>query len=100
MREESAPLFFLCARFPEERLCDVLPEFLRNIPLVNLQALFALVLFGVSLFLAHMAVNIQSGKWPGSQTFVTYLRVVLGFTFAASIGLGIYSFAGVNLLFK
>lgn len=75
-------------------------EFLKNVPPENLQALVALALFGVTLFLAHMVVNIQNGKWPGGLTFVTYLRIVLGFTFAASIGLGIYSFAGVNVLFK
>ena len=79
---------------------SVLPGFLKNIPLVNLQAFVALIFFGVTLFLARMVVNIQSGKWPGGQTFITYLRMVLGFTFAASIGLGIYSFAGVNVLFK
>lgn len=72
----------------------------KNIPLVNLQALAALVLFFVSLFLARIVVNINSGKWPGSQSFVIYLRFVLGFVFAASIGLGIYSLAGVNILFK
>ena len=77
-----------------------MPEFLSNVPPENLQALVALALFGVTLFLAHMVVNIQSGKWPGGFTFITYLRVVIGFTFAASIGLGIYSFAGVNVLFK
>lgn len=100
MREESSPLFF-CARETKRKGCvSVLPEFLQNIPPVNLQALVALVFFGVSLLLARMVVNIQSGKWPGGQSFITYLRMVLGFTFAASIGLGIYSFAGVNVLFK
>ena len=75
-------------------------EFLKNIPSVNLQAFVALFLFGVALFLARMVVNIQSGKWPGSQVWVIYLRMVLGFTFAASIGLGIYSFAGIDILFN
>ena len=75
-------------------------EFLKSVPAVNLQALVALGFFGISLLLARMVVNIQSGKWPGSQTFVTYLRVVLGFTFAASIGLGIYCFAGIDVLFN
>ncbi len=77
-----------------------MPEFLKSVPAVNLQALVALAFFGVSLLLARMVVNIQSGKWPGTQTFVTYLRVVLGFTFAASIGLGIYCFAGIDVLFN
>jgi len=78
----------------------VLPEFLKNIPPVNLQALVALALFGVSLFLARITVNIQSGKWPGSPLFVVYLRCLLGFTFAASIGLGVYCFAGIDILFN
>ncbi|MDO5115409.1 MAG: flagellar biosynthesis protein FliR [Synergistaceae bacterium] len=75
-------------------------DFLKNVPSVNIQAFVALALFGVSLLLARMVVNIQSGKWPGSQGWVLYLRMVLGFTFAASIGLGIYSFAGVDILFR
>lgn len=75
-------------------------DFLKDVPPVNIQAFVALVLFGVSLFLSRLVVNIQSGKWPGSQAWVTYLRMVLGFTFAASIGLGIYSFAGINVLFN
>ncbi len=74
-------------------------EFLKNVPSVNIQAFVALGLFGISLFLARMVVNIQSGKWPGSAAWVLYLRMVLGFTFAASIGLGIYSFAGIDILF-
>ena len=75
-------------------------DFLKDVPSVNLQAFVAHALFGVSLFLARMVVNIRSGKWPGGAMWVTYLRMVLGFTFAASIGLGIYSFAGVDILFK
>lgn len=75
-------------------------EFLSKIPAVNLQAIVALVLFGVTLLLSRMVVNIQSGKWPGGPLFVVYLRVLLGFTFAASIGLGIYCFAGINILFN
>lgn len=75
-------------------------DFLKNVPAVNLQAFVALILFGVSLFLARIVVNIQSGKWPGSASWVLYLRMVLGFTFAAAIGLGIYSFAGIDVLFN
>ena len=75
-------------------------DFLKDVPSVNIQAFVALALFGVSLFLARMVVNIRSGKWPCGAMWVTYLRMVLGFTFAASIGLGIYSFAGVDILFK
>ena len=75
-------------------------DFIRNIPPINLQALVALALFGASLLVARMVVNIQSGKWPGSPMFVLYLRVLLGFLFAGSIGLGFYCFAGINILFK
>ncbi|EHL65226.1 hypothetical protein [Cloacibacillus evryensis] len=75
-------------------------ELFKNVPSVNIQAFVALGLFGVSLLLARMVVNIQSGKWPGSATWVLYLRMVLGFTFAASIGLGIYCFAGIDILFS
>lgn len=75
-------------------------DFMKDVPTVNLQALVALILFGVTLLLARMVVNITSGKWPGGIGWVTYLRMLLGFTFAASIGLGIYSFAGVDILFK
>lgn len=73
---------------------------LNNVPNINKQALAAIALFGLSLLLARMVVNIQSGKWPGSPMFVFYLRVLLGFVFAASIGLGLYSFAGVDILFS
>lgn len=75
-------------------------DFLNNVPNVNKQAIVALALFGFSLLLARMIVNIQSGRWPGSAAFVLYLRVLLGFIFAAAIGLGVYSFAGVDILFN
>lgn len=81
-------------------MIDYLPGFLADVPPVNLQAIIAMILFGVSLFLARIVVNIQNGKWPGSPMFVLYLRVLLGFTFAASIGLGIYSLAGIDILFN
>ena len=80
--------------------CISLFDFIKTVPPVNLQALVALALFCVSLLIARIVVNIQSGKWPGTPLFVTYLRVVLGFTFAASIGLGIYCFAGIDVLFN
>jgi len=78
----------------------VLFDVLKNIPAVNLQALVALALFGASLVVARMVVNIQSGKWPGSPAFVLYLRVLLGFLFAGAIGLGFYCFAGIDILFN
>lgn len=75
-------------------------DLINNIPPVNLQAMVALALFGTSLFVARIVVNIQSGKWPGGPMFVLYLRFLLGFLFAGSIGLGFYCFAGINILFK
>lgn len=74
--------------------------FLNNVPAVNKQALVAMALFGLSLLLARIVVNIQSGRWPGNQMFVLYLRVLLGFVFAASIALAFYSFAGQDILFS
>ena len=65
---------------------------------VNIQALAALFLFVLCLFLSRMIVNISSGKWPGGALWVTYLRVLLGFLFAAAITLSMYSFAGVDIL--
>jgi len=77
-----------------------LNDFIKSIPPVNLQALVALALFGATLLIARMTVNIQSGKWPGGPIFVLYLRVLLGFLFAGSIGLGFYCFAGIDVLFN
>ncbi|HOI81023.1 MAG: flagellar biosynthesis protein FliR [Thermovirgaceae bacterium] len=65
---------------------------------VNVQALVALFLFVLCLVLSRMIVNISSGKWPGGALWVTYLRVLLGFLFAAAITLGMYSFAGIDFL--
>lgn len=67
-------------------------------PAANIQALLALGLFLLSLFLSRMIVNISSGKWPGSQLWIIYLRVLLGFVFAAAITFAMYAFAGVNIL--
>ncbi len=65
---------------------------------INIQALLALGLFLLCLLLSRMIVNISTGKWPGGSFWVTYLRVVLGFLFAAAITLGLYSFAGIDIL--
>ncbi|NLV82237.1 MAG: flagellar biosynthesis protein FliR [Synergistaceae bacterium] len=75
-------------------------KFLRNVPPVNIQAFVALLFFGVSLFIANIVIKIQSEKWTASPMFLLYLRILLGFVFAASIGLGFYSFAGINILFN
>jgi hypothetical protein len=65
---------------------------------INLQALVALALFGLALLVARAVMNIQRGKWPGGISWVLYLRVLLGFLMAASIGYGLASFAGIDLL--
>lgn len=67
-------------------------------PVVNIQALIALALFFLSLFLARIIVRIQNGSLPGGPLWVLYLRVLLGFTFAGSITLGFYSFAGIDVI--
>ena len=72
--------------------------FLSGIPRVNLQAFAAVALFVLSLFISRIVVNIGSGKWPGGAAFLFYLRMLLGFVFAASIALGIYSFMGICVI--
>ncbi len=69
-------------------------------PSANIQALLALGLFLLSLLISRMVVNISSGKWPGGNMWVFYLRVLLGFVFAAAITFGLYAFAGVDILHK
>lgn len=69
-----------------------------HIPIVNVQALLALALFLISLILARTIANIQKGKWPGGELWILYLRILLGFLFAASITLAFYSFAGIDML--
>ncbi|MGI6443273.1 MAG: flagellar biosynthesis protein FliR [Synergistaceae bacterium] len=75
-------------------------SYFKNVPLVNIQALVALLLFFLSLFIANIVMKIQTGKWSSTPIFLIYLRLVLGFIFAASVGLAFYSFAGINILFK
>ncbi|MCF7934902.1 MAG: flagellar biosynthesis protein FliR [Synergistales bacterium] len=67
-------------------------------PAVNVQALLALLLFGIAIMLAKMVNNINRGDWPGGKAWVFYLRMLLGFVFAASITFAFYAFAGINIL--
>ncbi len=67
-------------------------------PGVNFQALVALGCFLLALVIARAVNNINSGKWPGGQIWVTYLRILLGFVFAAAITFAFYAFAGVDIL--
>lgn len=69
-----------------------------GIPVVNLQALLAIAFFIGALFVARMVVNIYSGKWPGSLGMVAYLRMLIGFLLAGALILGLYSFAGIDVI--
>ena len=69
-------------------------------PIVNVQALIALVLFLASLFVARIVVRIQNGSLPGSALWLLYLRMLLGFLFPGAIILGWYSFAGMDFISK
>lgn len=73
-------------------------DFLKNIPIINLQALIALGCFGISLFLARVIRRISEGVLPGGDGMISYLRILIGFLFAAAITLGLASFAGRNIL--
>ncbi len=73
---------------------------MKDIPMVNIQALLALFLFLLCLFIARIVVRIGDGSLPGGRGWVLYLRVLLGFLLAASVTLAFYSFAGVDVLSK
>lgn len=72
--------------------------FAEQIPKVNIQAFVALLLFFVSLLLARFIVRITKGELPCNAAMLIYLRMLLGFVFAASIALGLYSFMGIYVL--
>ena len=61
-------------------------------PLRNIQAFIALVSMIGALFIARMVVKIQKGEMPGGDIWVLYLRMLLGFLFAAAITFGFRSF--------
>lgn len=69
-----------------------------GIPAVNLQALIALGFFIAALGVARMTVNIYSGKWPGGNGVLTYLRILIGFLITGAIVMGIYSFVGIDII--
>lgn len=71
---------------------------LKNIPIINLQALIALGCFGLSLFFARVIRLISEEVLPGGDVMITYLRILIGFLFAAAIALGLASFAGREIL--
>ncbi|MGI6252879.1 MAG: flagellar biosynthesis protein FliR [Aminivibrio sp.] len=69
-------------------------------PIVNVQALIALGMFLAALFVARVVVRINSGTLPGGRIWVIYLRMLLGFLLAGAVVLGLYSFAGVDIISK
>lgn len=69
-------------------------------PIVNVQALIALAMFLASLFIARIVVRIKNGTLPGGPIWVLYLRMLLGFLLAGAVTLGLYSFAGIDIISK
>ena len=65
-------------------------------PESNMYALMALASFGGSLLIARVVVKIQQGEMPGGDLWVLYLRMLLGFVFAAAIVFGYRSFLPVQ----
>ena len=61
-------------------------------PRSNVYALLGLVSFALSLLVARLVVKIQRGELPGGDLWVLYLRMLLGFLFAAAIVYGYRSF--------
>jgi hypothetical protein len=54
-------------------------------PQSNVYALIALTSFGATLLVSRVVVRIQRGELPGGGLWVLYLRMLVGFLFAASI---------------
>ncbi len=71
-----------------------------SIPMVNVQALIAIVFFAAALLVARSVMNIYRGKWPGGTGVLFYLRMLLGFLLAGAIVLSFYSFAGIDIVSK
>ena len=61
-------------------------------PQGNVYALLGLFSFGLALLVARLVVKIQRGEFPGGDLWVLYLRMLLGFLFAAAIVYGYRSF--------
>ena len=61
-------------------------------PQSNVYALLGLLSFGLALLVARLVVKVQRGEYPGGDLWVLYLRMLLGFLFAAAIGYGYRSF--------
>ncbi len=61
-------------------------------PQSNVYALLGLLSFGLALLVARLVVKVQRGEYPGGDLWVLYLRMLLGFLFAAAIVYGYRSF--------
>ena len=61
-------------------------------PQSNIYALMGMASFGATLLIARLVVKIQKGELPGGDLWVLYLRMLLGFLFAAAIVFGYRSF--------
>ncbi len=73
-------------------------DILKDIPAINIQALWGLLCFGLCLFFARVIKRISEGKLPGGSSTIMYLRILIGFLFAAAITFGLASFAGREIL--
>ncbi|NLL37374.1 MAG: flagellar biosynthesis protein FliR [Fretibacterium sp.] len=62
-------------------------------PQSNVYALLGLFSFGAALLVARLVVRIQKGELPGGDLWVLYLRILLGFLFAAAIVYGFRAFS-------
>ncbi|MBO8153182.1 flagellar biosynthesis protein FliR [Thermovirga sp.] len=69
-------------------------------PATNVQALMSLLFFVLALLISRAVVRINEGRWPGGPTLVFFLRMLLGFVFAAAIYFAFYAFAGIDILNK
>ena len=69
-------------------------------PAPNVQALIALALFLVSLFVARVVNNVTSGRWPGGKGWVVFVGARLGVVVAAASTVAVFGFAGIDSLHR
>ncbi len=67
-----------------------------GLPALNFQALAGIALFFVTFLLVKFIRGIQTGRYPGGDTLLLYLRTLLGFTLTASM----FFFFGAMLGFR
>ncbi len=60
-------------------------ELIFGLPAMNFQALAGVATFGVTCLLVRIIRGVQTGRYPGGTSLLLYLRVLLGFTLAASM---------------